>query len=131
MKEAAVTGTNHNAILENRKNLLLTGVTDVESFDERTVSLFTQKGELTGQGRQLHVNGMNLESGEVTFEGDAWARCYGERDKRGPLSLLGKLFRYDYNVGYDCLLDDGNSVSRKLKKSNEEMEAEEDATGDR
>ena len=29
--------------------------------------------------------------------------------------LLGKLYRYDYNVGYDCLLDDGNSVSRKLK----------------
>ena len=41
--------------------------------------------------------------------------------------LLGKLYRYDYNVGYDCLLDDGNSVSRKLKKSNEEMEVEEDA----
>ena len=93
MKEAAVTGTNHNAILENRKNLLLTGVTDVESFDERTVSLYTQLGELTVQGRQLHVNGMNLETGEVTSEGDVWALCYGERDKRGPLSLLGKLFR--------------------------------------
>ena len=45
--------------------------------------------------------------------------------------LLGKLYRYDYNVGYDCLLDDGNSVSRKLKKSNEEMEVEEDAPCDR
>lgn len=93
MKEAVVTGTNHNAILENRKNLLLTGVTDVESFDERTVSLYTQLGELTVQGRQLHVNGMNLETGEVIIEGDVWALCYGERDKRGPLSLLGKLFR--------------------------------------
>ena len=50
-------------------------------------------GELTVQGRQLHVNGMNLETGEVTIEGDVWALCYGERDKRGPLSLLGKLFR--------------------------------------
>ena len=45
--------------------------------------------------------------------------------------LLGKLYRYDYNVGYDCLLDDGNSVSRKLKKSNAEMEVEEDAPCDR
>ena len=44
--------------------------------------------------------------------------------------LLGKLYRYDYNVGYDCLLDDGNSVSRKLKKSNAEMEVEEDAPCD-
>ena len=46
-------------------------------------------------------------------------------------AMLGKLYRYDYNVGYDCLLDDGNSVSRKLKKSNEEMEVEEDAPCDR
>ena len=45
--------------------------------------------------------------------------------------LLAKLYRYDYNVGYDCLLDDGNSVSRKLKKSNAEMEVEEDAPCDR
>ena len=44
--------------------------------------------------------------------------------------LLGKLYRYDYHVGYDCLLDDDNSVSRKLKKSNAEMEVEEDASGD-
>lgn len=45
--------------------------------------------------------------------------------------LLGEMYRYDYHVGYDCLLDDGNSVSRKLKKSNEEMEVEENAPCDR
>ena len=55
-------------------------------------------------------------------------------ERRGPIyspQPPRKLYRYDYNVGYDCLLDDGNSVSRKLKKSNEEMEVEEDAPCDR
>ena len=35
---------NHNLILENRKKLSLSGVTDVDSFDERTISLFTEMG---------------------------------------------------------------------------------------
>ena len=48
-----------------------------------------------------------------------------------PFLAAAILIFIDYNVGYDCLLDDGNSVSRKLKKSNEEMEVEEDAIGDR
>lgn len=43
--------------------------------------------------------------------------------------LLGKLYRFDYHVGYDCLLDADNSISRKLKESDTEMEVEEDAPG--
>ncbi len=83
----------HNAILENRKNLLLTGVTDVDCFDERSVQLYTQLGALTITGRNLHVNGMNIETGELTVEGDIWALTYGEKDRCGPLSFFGKLFR--------------------------------------
>ena len=37
----------HNAILENRQRLQLSGVTDVDSFDEDEIRLFTQLGELT------------------------------------------------------------------------------------
>lgn len=84
---------NHNAILENRKSLLLTGVTDVDSFDERTITLFTQLGELTVQGRSLHINRMSVETGEMSIDGDIWALIYGEKDKQGPLSFFGKLFR--------------------------------------
>ena len=83
----------HSLHLNGRESLTVTGVTEVSRFEEDLVLLQTELGELTVQGRQLHVNGMNLETGEVTIEGDVWALCYGERDKRGPLSLLGKLFR--------------------------------------
>ena len=64
----------HNAILEDRARLMLTGVTDVESFDEK-------------------LSEMSLESGELTVEGDICSLSYGERDATKKLGFFGKLFR--------------------------------------
>ena len=36
----------HNLIMEDRKTLTLTGISDVDSFDEQTVVLITDIGEL-------------------------------------------------------------------------------------
>ncbi|HNX64987.1 MAG TPA: sporulation protein YabP [Oscillospiraceae bacterium] len=83
----------HNLILENRKKLSISGVTDVDSFDEKTVILYTQMGELTIQGKNLHVNGLDVETGEMSVEGDIWALTYGDKDRRGTLGFFGKLFR--------------------------------------
>ncbi len=90
---SAKSGGNHNAILENRCKLLLTGVTDIDSFDDRTIILFTQLGELTVLGHNLHMNALSLESGEVSVEGDIQAMRYGDRDRQAPLTFLGRLFR--------------------------------------
>ena len=83
----------HNAILENRKKLMLSGVTDVESFDEKLVVLYTQLGELTIRGTDLHVNEMSVESGDLTVEGEIKALIYGEKDRTKKLGFFGKLFR--------------------------------------
>ena len=80
-------------ILENRKNLSISGITDVDSFDEKTICLYTQLGELTIQGRELHIDSMSVETGNMTITGEIWAMIYGDSDKKGPLSALGKLFR--------------------------------------
>ena len=84
---------NHNMILENRKSLSISGITDVDSFDEREIILYTQLGELTVQGRELHLDAMSVETGDMTITGDIWALIYGDKDKKGPISALGKLFR--------------------------------------
>ena len=68
----------HNVILEGRKNLTISGVTDVDSFDERCISLYTQLGELVIKGRELHINSMSVETGDMTIEGDIWALNYGD-----------------------------------------------------
>ncbi len=84
---------NHNAILENRKRLLLSGVTDVDSFNENQMILFTELGELMIKGKNLHINEMNVETGDFSVEGDIWALIYGDKDKNQRLGILKKIFK--------------------------------------
>ena len=84
---------NHNIILENRKSLNISGITDVDSFDEREICLYTELGELTIQGRELHIDSMSVESGNMTITGDIWSLVYGDKERRGPVSALVRRFR--------------------------------------
>lgn len=83
----------HNLILENRQKLVLTGVTDVDSFDEGAILLYTQLGELVIRGKKLHINVMNVESGDLSVEGDISSLVYGDRQVKKKLGLLGKVFK--------------------------------------
>ena len=57
----------HNLILEERGNLTITGVEDVDSFDEETVVVYTGLGELTVRGSGLHINKIDVEAGELSL----------------------------------------------------------------
>ncbi|MGN0675789.1 MAG: YabP/YqfC family sporulation protein [Oscillospiraceae bacterium] len=83
----------HNIILEGRSRLSVSGVTDVDRFDENTVLLYTSMGELTVCGTDLHVNDLSVESGEMNIEGEIKSVVYGDPDRHSPLSFLGKIFR--------------------------------------
>ena len=47
--------TEHNAILENREKLQLSGVTAIDSFDDRAVVLYTNCGQLTTEEKRDSV----------------------------------------------------------------------------
>ena len=82
----------NNIIMENRKNLMISGVTDVGSFDEQTAIIFTELGELTVKGVSLHMDRLNLEIGEVGISGKIHGLIYtDERLKNG--GFLSKIFR--------------------------------------
>ncbi len=83
----------HNLFLENRNVLSMTGVTDVDNFDERSITLYTQLGELVIQGRDLHINSMNVETGDLSVEGDIWSLVYGDKDRKKTPTVFSKLFR--------------------------------------
>lgn len=83
----------HNIILEERSKLSISGVTDVESFDENEISLYTTLGELSIKGKCLHVDEMSLETGELSITGDVKSMVYGDRDRTKKLSLWGKIKR--------------------------------------
>lgn len=93
MHQEKIIKGNHNIIMENRKSLSISGITDVDSFDEKAICLYTQLGELTIQGKELHIDSMSVETGDMTVTGDIWSIIYGDKDRRSPLSALGRLFR--------------------------------------
>ena len=82
----------HNVIMESRKHLTVTGVADIDSFDEQTVIVFTDLGELTIKGRELHINKIDMETGDLVMEGAIESLAYTENlpQKSG---LFAKLFR--------------------------------------
>ena len=86
-------GTEHSAILENRERLQLSGVTAIDSFDDRAVVLYTNCGQLTILGRELHMQQISVETGDVTVEGEVQAMRYSDRDRTAPDGLLGRLLR--------------------------------------
>ena len=51
----------HTLSLEERENLLLTGVEDVPLFDEQTVSVMTAMGNLVIKGTSLHITKLSLD----------------------------------------------------------------------
>lgn len=57
----------HTLVIEDRKRLSVSGVTDVESFDEETVALATELGELIIHGYDLHINRIDVESRRSFF----------------------------------------------------------------
>jgi len=75
----------HNLILESRKKLSISAVNDVDSFDEHSVCLRTQMGDLLIKGFDLHLNKLSIESEEIIVEGEIESICYQDErsDKKG------------------------------------------------
>jgi len=82
----------HNLVLEDRKMLTVSGVSDVDSFDEETVIVFTDLGELTVRGSNLHINRLSVEVGELTVEGNISALIYSQEAAKSG-GFFSKVFR--------------------------------------
>ena len=61
----------HKLNLNERRQLTMTGVTEVISFDETAVNLLTDCGEMTVEGEGLRIGVLDTERGLVTLEGNA------------------------------------------------------------
>ena len=81
----------HNITLNDRRRLSLTGVEDVDCFNEQIVVLQTPLGTLTITGSGLNISQLNLENGMVSLEGEVDAMEYTGGKKRG--GVLGRLFK--------------------------------------
>lgn len=83
-----------NVILEGRKKLSVSGVEDIDSFDEHSAVIFTSMGLIEVKGSDIHMNKLNLESGEIVLEGAFDSVVYpddtgGKQKKKFFAKLLG------------------------------------------
>lgn len=80
---------NHSLMLDNRAKLSLTGAEDVSGFNEETICVKTTCGTLIIKGEKLHIDKLNLETGDVSVDGQINALQYlTNNNSRSKLSKL-------------------------------------------
>ena len=82
----------HRLVLEGRSRLAITGITEIESFDENTVVLYTTRGTLVVHGRQLHLSALSVDGGQASVDGTIDSMVYEDDQRAGGGSLLSRLF---------------------------------------
>ena len=68
----------HRLELTGREHLLVSGVEDVERFDETGIVMSTSAGVLVVTGENLHIGRLSLEGGELHVDGRIDAVTYEE-----------------------------------------------------
>ena len=89
-EDKTMTSAPHKLTLDDRGRLNVTGVQDVESFDEETVVLYTAQGTLVVRGSGLHLKLLSLEGGQVSVDGRVDSLVY-EDDAPGR-GFFARLF---------------------------------------
>ena len=80
----------HKLVLESRNRLTMTGVTEVESFDEELAVLHTVRGTLVIRGKQLHLQLLTLDTGQVHVDGCVDCLTYEDAAQQG--GFFARLF---------------------------------------
>ena len=80
----------HRLTLEGREKLTVTGVEDVERFDDSCIILSTCAGTMIVTGSDLHIGKLSLDGGELLVDGHIEGINYEEptQPRRGLFSRL-------------------------------------------
>lgn len=87
----------HGITIAERKNILVTGVKKVESFDSEEFLMDTVLGYLVVKGSELEIVKMDTYQGNVSIKGRIDSALYLDdvTDKKGKeSSFLNKLFKW-------------------------------------
>ena len=86
-------GAPHHIMMEERSSLTVSGVSDVERFDENEIVMSTSKGTLVVTGENLHIEKLSLDGGDLKVEGDIDALTYEVSRRERSGGLLARLLR--------------------------------------
>ena len=87
----AMTAAEHRLELVGRERLTVTGVEDVERFDETGIVMSTSAGMVVISGEELHIGKLALDGGERHVDGRIDSVSY-EEDTQGRGGFFSRLF---------------------------------------
>lgn len=83
----------HTLSLIDRQSLNISGVTEVDEFDDEAVAAYTTLGKLNIKGEMLHIRKLNLEFGELEITGKVSSLVYTNSKNKSQSGFIKKFFK--------------------------------------
>lgn len=93
-KEIKIEDKKSILMLENRKKLTINGVIEVVNFNENQILLNTDVGTMVVKGKELKMNKLDVQNGDVVITGKVDSFVYtSDKIRAKKDSIISRLFR--------------------------------------
>lgn len=92
-KEMPAKNLQHKVVIDQRRKIVVTGVEDVDSFNESEVIMLTNHGFITIVGDDLHISKLNLADGQIVVEGTVQSLDYADHEQERRKGFFSKAFK--------------------------------------
>lgn len=92
MKEIS-TNLSHSFSVSERKNIIVSGVVKIDSFDNEEFLIETVQGYMNIKGENLEVVKLDTYQGNITIKGRICSITYLDENNKKESSVLSRLFK--------------------------------------
>ena len=83
----------HTVFIQDRSRAELTGICEVESFNETGISLLSHDGAIILEGELLKIDQFSVETGKISVIGRITGIIYCEKQEKNPAKRGGLFAR--------------------------------------
>ncbi len=91
-KMETIASLNHNITINERKNIIISGVKKIDSFDNEEFLLETTMGNIVIKGNELEIIKLDTYQGSVSIKGVIVSLSYVDSNKKEE-GVFSKLFK--------------------------------------
>ena len=91
-KMETIASLNHNITINERKNIIISGVKKIDSFDNEEFLLETTMGNIVIKGNELEIIKLDTYQGSVSIKGVIVSLSYVDDNKKEE-GVFSKLFK--------------------------------------